>query len=666
MFKLINMNIKLQNNLLKTTIRTFVIPVFLLAATQSFAQVNLSRGLVAYYPFSGNALDSSGNGNNPSFNNATLTTDRFGNAKSAYSFNGNGSYIDIPNSASLQMGTRATISLWVKPNAFYNGTCHGNYMLCKGYEGGGALDALFSDGLYDKNNGLNGCGAPLDTSHETFYSSLGGYWSSNFIHTNNWYHVVEICDSTTASIYVNGVLINTNSTTPFAFKTPFDLFLGRYVDINSTPYWLNGTLDDIRIYNRALDSTEVSALYNAPNPGTPNDCANGNNSQLIIRSGSAQDSLITYGSVGNYKVNDASNSGNLEIDVEAWTDNAQGIPLYNTRAFQNFNISQLPTNAVINSAKLYYYAKTVGADNALNGQPTYGSNNAVLLQKVTSPWNVNTLTWNNEPSIDTDISNQVILPQSTNSAEDYVVDITNLAQYWVNKPDSNFGFILKMQTENNPYNSMIFENGLATDTTRDARLEICYTVPSTLPIALKSFSATAITSTYTRIDFATENEVNAAAIEIERSYDGNAFVEASSLVAKGKASLNQYSYTDKIDVSAAKVYYRLKLIDKDGKYKYSEVISVSLGSVKPLTVEVFPNPVSSSTLNMNLYLLKDEALTIRVFDMSGKIVSEQKTQGTKGYSSLSIPAFKSLSRGIYTISVISNSDVVNKKVIKVN
>jgi len=660
------MNIKLQNNLLKTAIGAIVIPVFLLATAHSFAQVNLNKGLVAYYPFSGNDVDSSGNGNNPSFNNATLATDRFGNAKSAYSFNGNGSYIDIPNSASLQMGTRASISLWVKPNAFYTGTCHGNYMLCKGYEGGGALDALFSDGLYDQNNGLNGCGASLDTSHETFYSSLGGYWRSNFIHTNNWYHIVEICDSTTASIYVNGVLINTNSTTPFAFKTPFDLFLGRYVDINSTPYWLNGTLDDIRIYNRALDSAEVTALYNAPNPGTPNDCANGNNWELVIRSGSAQDSLITYGGVANYKVNDASNTSNLEIDVEAWTDNSQGIPLYNTRALQNFNISQIPTNAVVNSAKLYYYAKTVGASNALNGQPTYGSNNAVLLQKVTTPWNVNTLTWNNEPSSDTDTANQVLLPQSTNSAEDYVVDITNLAQYWVNKPDSNFGFILKMQTENDPYNSMIFENGQATDTTRDARLEICYTVPSTLPVTLKSFTATAITSPYTKIDFATENEVNAASVEIERSYDGNAFVEAGSLSAKGKASLNQYSYTDKIDASATKVYYRLKLIDKNGNYKYSELVSVSLGIVKPLTVEVFPNPVSSSTLNMNLYLLKDEALTIRVFDMSGKLVSEQHAQGAKGNSSLSVPAFKSLSSGVYTVSVVSNSDVVNKKVIKVN
>ena len=566
------------------------------------------------------------------------------------------------------MGTRATISLWVKPNAFYTGTCHGNYMICKGYEGGGALDALFGDGGYDANNGINGCTIPVDTTKETFYSSLGGYFDPNLlhVHTNTWYHVVEVCDSITANIYVNGTLLKANSTTAIPFNTPYDLFFGRYVDINTTPYWLNGILDDIRIYNRALDSTEVIALYNAPNPVASNDCANENNSQLVIRSGSAQDSLITYGGVGNYLVNAPSNTSNLEIDVETWTDNAQNVPLYNTRAFQNFNISQIPANAVVNSAKLYYYAKTVAADNALNGEPTYGAANAVLLQKVTSPWNVNTLSWNNEPSVDTNTANQVLLPQSTNTAEDYVVDITNLAQYWVNKPDSNFGFLLKMQTENNPYNSMIFENGQATDSTRDARLEVCYTVPSSLPIALQSFTATAITKPYTRIDFSTENELNAAFIEIERSYDGNMFVEAGFLTAKGNASLNQYSYTDKIDAGATKVYYRLKMINKDGSYKYSEVVSVLLGSAKPLTVEVFPNPVASSTLNMNLYLLKDEALTIRVFDMTGKLVSEQKTQATQGYSSLSLPVFKGLAAGIYKVSVCSNSDVVNKMVVKIN
>src|SRR5580765_3803529 len=65
-----------------------ILILLLFLSNSVFAQVNLNQGLVAYYPFNGNANDQSGNNNNPIFNNATLTADRFGNSNSAYSFNG--------------------------------------------------------------------------------------------------------------------------------------------------------------------------------------------------------------------------------------------------------------------------------------------------------------------------------------------------------------------------------------------------------------------------------------------------------------------------------------------------------------------------------------------------------------------------------------------------
>ena len=59
------------------------------------AQTNLSLGLAAYYPFNGNTNDESGNNNNPVFNNATLTADRFGSVNSAYHFNGKNNWLFI-------------------------------------------------------------------------------------------------------------------------------------------------------------------------------------------------------------------------------------------------------------------------------------------------------------------------------------------------------------------------------------------------------------------------------------------------------------------------------------------------------------------------------------------------------------------------------------------
>ena len=73
----------------------------------------LKEGLVAYYPFNGNAKDESGNGNDGEVNGATLTKDRLGNLRSAYDFNEK-NFIRINKSESLEPENAITISLWAK------------------------------------------------------------------------------------------------------------------------------------------------------------------------------------------------------------------------------------------------------------------------------------------------------------------------------------------------------------------------------------------------------------------------------------------------------------------------------------------------------------------------------------------------------------------------
>jgi hypothetical protein len=161
-----------------------------------------------------------------------------------------------------------------------------------------------------------------------------------------------------------------------------------------------------------------------------------------------------------------------EMGAAAWTCNALGYPVCNMRGLFKYDLSQIPANAVVTSAKFYLYAKTNNI-NGVPGQPTYGSNNAVLLQRVMAPWNLAGTGWSNQPPTTT--FGQKVLPQSTHTAQNYVVDMTDLAQVWVNHPDSNYGAMLRMQTEAY-YNSMIFHSGQGPDSLRPA-LEICYTVP---------------------------------------------------------------------------------------------------------------------------------------------------------------------------------------------
>jgi len=225
-----------------------------------YAQVNLNNGLMAYYPFDGNPNDVSGNNNNPVFNNATLTTDRNGQANKAYYFNGVNNYMQIPNAPTINGGTQISLCAWVKPMGFYQGPCHGNSILMKG-DGDflpGNYDLRFDDAQYTAAN----CSSNIvDEAHENFYSSLesvaGGY--SPYIQKNTWYSVIATYDGNRAKLYVNCNLVADQSLNGQTFTNDFDLFFGR-LNNDQYPYWFNGALDDIRIYNRAITQDEVNVI----------------------------------------------------------------------------------------------------------------------------------------------------------------------------------------------------------------------------------------------------------------------------------------------------------------------------------------------------------------------------------------------------------------------
>jgi hypothetical protein len=220
------------------------------------AQVNLTSGLVAYYPFNGNANDSSGNNNNPSFNNATLTTNRFGNANSAYNFNGTNNYMRIPNSSSLNMGNQISICTWVKPKGFYQGQCRNNMLLIKG-------DADFLQGSYSLRfaDPVNGCSA-TNNDQNIFYG-VGAFADTPIVALNQWYSVVNTYDGVTAKMYVNCILVKSTIVSYTTFTNNYDLFFGR-LNNSQYPYWLNGDLDEVRIYNRAINQDEVNVYGGFP------------------------------------------------------------------------------------------------------------------------------------------------------------------------------------------------------------------------------------------------------------------------------------------------------------------------------------------------------------------------------------------------------------------
>ncbi len=235
---------------------------FLFLYNICFAQVNLNQGLQAYYPLNGNTNDISGNNNNPIYNNASLTVDRAGNANSAYHFNGIDNYIRIPNNPSLNFSNKISLAVWIKPTGFYYDICHANSILSKGtasyMPGNYALrfdDALFTDGQGCSGDRLK------DSVHQNFRGTatpLKAY--APFIKKDQWYSLVYTNDGTTARLYVDCELkyaVNFKEN----FTNGGDLFIGK-TDDDLFPFWLNGDVDDLRIYDRVLTEKEIFTLCN--------------------------------------------------------------------------------------------------------------------------------------------------------------------------------------------------------------------------------------------------------------------------------------------------------------------------------------------------------------------------------------------------------------------
>lgn len=228
---------------------------------------NLNDGLIAYYNFNGGNLnDSSGNKNNIVLNNgATLEADRYGHPNNAYRFNGTSNYMQVKNSASLNP-TNITIAAIVKLNGFYKGACHGNNILQKG-----TVDQ--NQGVYALrvNDITHDCSTAPDTTKETFGGLYGDYGAAvavndtGHVATAKWYEVVYTYDGHYSKLYVDGVLRAYVTGTATFSPTTQDLFIGR-AESAVYPYWFNGVIDEIRIYNKALCDGAIKQLYDVKTP----------------------------------------------------------------------------------------------------------------------------------------------------------------------------------------------------------------------------------------------------------------------------------------------------------------------------------------------------------------------------------------------------------------
>lgn len=165
-----------------------------------------------------------------------------------------------------------------------------------------------------------------------------------------------------------------------------------------------------------------------------------------------------------------------ELAAGAWT--ISGDPL-KIRGLLEFNLSSIPTNAIIQSATLTLYNNPNSQNGYANGQHSHvsGSNEAVL-QRIVSPWD-ESVTWNTQPA--TTSFNQVILPQDTDPYQDYILDVKTLVEDMIAEPSFGYGFMLKLQEES-PYRILVFASSNHPNAALHPKLEITYTTCTQLTL----------------------------------------------------------------------------------------------------------------------------------------------------------------------------------------
>jgi hypothetical protein len=219
--------------------------------------VDINTNVVAQYDFAGNANDNSGNNHNGTASNATLTTDRFANTNHAYAFNGTSSSITVPDQAALRLNnTDYTISAWIFQNSPVTNYC----TIVSKRTGSGQNGYAFL---------VNGPAAPVPGT--LLYIVSGGNdpkaVSDSVVFPGSWHHVAVVYNLSGGWLetFIDGNInsVRTAMPSPNA-ATTIDMKIGNDGTVSSST--MNGKIDDVRIYNRALSLCDVDSLFNMPDP----------------------------------------------------------------------------------------------------------------------------------------------------------------------------------------------------------------------------------------------------------------------------------------------------------------------------------------------------------------------------------------------------------------
>jgi hypothetical protein len=147
--------------------------------------------------------------------------------------------------------------------------------------------------------------------------------------------------------------------------------------------------------------------------------------------------------------------------------------------------------------------------------------------------------------------------------------------------------------------------------------------------------------------------------DVERSKDGNEFKKIGFEKSKGGSKLTNYHFEDKIIIEGKDHFYRLKMMDLDGKYTYSNIQFVSM-PISEQSIEIIPNP-ASTVFQIKLNLPTSETLQLEIFDAQGRLIIWKQADILDGNSIWEIDT-EGIPQGSYFLRLISSQEIVSKRI----
>ncbi len=235
---------------------------------------------------------------------------------------------------------------------------------------------------------------------------------------------------------------------------------------------------------------------------------------------------------------------------------------------------------------------------------------------------------------------------------------TTIPTDWVNTGERNF---LQAGTDGTTDgNSLVFTVGVG-DIITNVNFGVLPRAALPLPVSLTSFNGS-LSAGIAKLNWVVTNEVSLKNYGLERSIDGVNYTNITNVSPRNTNLLESYGYNDNVaNLAAIKIYYRLKINENNGAFRYSNVIIVKKSSLK--ISSVYPNPFVES-IKIELESATKDNAQIRIIDALGKIIITQQEKVEIGGNQITINGLSKIAQGAYMIEITTSTEKILQKLSK--